>query len=60
MKDLWYWQIELVADQIDSVYKKVQESHSSIFVPLRKHKGEGYSKYFIVQDPDGHALFIKD
>jgi len=56
--DLWYWQIVLVADHLDSLYQSLKEKKYHFFTPLT-HSGNSGS-YFVVQDPDGHALLIRN
>ncbi|RWY51225.1 VOC family protein [Mucilaginibacter gilvus] len=56
-EDSWYWQITLVTDQLAGLYRKLSAEN---FRFQTKITGNGAYRYFIVQDPDGHAILIKD
>jgi catechol 2,3-dioxygenase-like lactoylglutathione lyase family enzyme len=58
VNDIWYWQITVVTDQLGNLYKKLEEAHCHFI--KRLIVGDKEAKYFIVQDPDGHALKITE
>ena len=59
--DIWYWQTTLVVDDAQSVYNKLDAAGykfiSDGIIDLGNSK---HSKAFIVKDPDGHAMLIKE
>ena len=60
--DLWHWQTNLVVDNAEALYKKFREA-KSVFVSreLILQQTSGIStKSFLVRDPDGHAVLIKE
>ena len=60
--DLWHWQTTLVVDDATSLYNKlVSEGHKFISKELVHQFSDGvHTKSFIVRDPDGHAVLIKE
>jgi catechol 2,3-dioxygenase-like lactoylglutathione lyase family enzyme len=58
--DIWYWQTTLIVDDALTLYNKLQTTGyrfvSSQLVDLKN----GERKAFIVKDPDGHAMLIKE
>lgn len=61
--DIWYWQTTLEVDQVDSLYNLLNAkgyafvSKGIISIPS-KHRTD--VKAFIVRDPDGHAMLVKE
>ncbi len=78
MKDIWYWQITLISDQVESLYRKLALEHYHFISKINRNLNltnyptrnsdnainntdiKNTKESFIVQDPDGHALFIKN
>ena len=60
--DLWHWQTTLVVDDATSLYNKlVSEGHKFISKELvHQFSDSVHTKSFIVRDPDGHAVLIKE
>ena len=62
-KDIWYWQVTLVTNQLDNLYQKLKAANFHFItdnIVQLKYKDEPAFRAFVVQDPDGHALLIKD
>ena len=60
--DLWHWQTNLVVDDVEALYKKFTDT-KTVFVSreLILQQTSGIStKSFLVRDPDGHAVLIKE
>jgi catechol 2,3-dioxygenase-like lactoylglutathione lyase family enzyme len=60
--DLWFWQTTLITDDAESLYNKLKSANSSFVSKeiVHQHINGVHSKSFIVKDPDGHALLIKE
>jgi len=60
--DIWYWQTSLVTDNAASLYNKLKEAgYTFISKGIVEHKINGQQlKSFIVKDPDGHAMLVKE
>jgi catechol 2,3-dioxygenase-like lactoylglutathione lyase family enzyme len=60
--DLWYWQTTLLVNDATALYNKLQSANytfiSKGLVVLKDNTGHNY-KAFIVRDPDGHAMLVK-
>ncbi len=59
MRDIWYWQIDLLGENLNKLYQKLDSAQAHFLIKLTK-SSEGNFKYFVVKDPDGHALKIRD
>jgi catechol 2,3-dioxygenase-like lactoylglutathione lyase family enzyme len=60
--DIWHWQTTLIVDDAESLYNKLK-SAGYIFISreLINQMVNGVdTKSFIVRDPDGHAMLIKE
>ncbi|MGQ0737885.1 MAG: VOC family protein [Bacteroidota bacterium] len=60
--DIWHWQTTLIVDDAASLYNKLK-SAGHLFVSkelVHQHINGVQSKSFIVRDPDGHAMLIKE
>jgi catechol 2,3-dioxygenase-like lactoylglutathione lyase family enzyme len=60
--DIWHWQTTLIVDDAGSLYNKLKTAgFRFVSKETVHHKMNGvHSKSFIVRDPDGHALLIKE
>jgi catechol 2,3-dioxygenase-like lactoylglutathione lyase family enzyme len=60
--DIWHWQTTLIVDNIELLYKKMNAAgYKFISKELVEQTETGKrSKSFIVRDPDGHAMLIKE
>jgi len=60
--DIWYWQTTLLVDDAVQIYDKLKSHQYAIvskeLVDLDDATGKKY-KAFIVRDPDGHAMLIR-
>jgi hypothetical protein len=60
--DIWHWQTTLIVDDADALYKKLK-NNNSVFVSkeiVHQQLNNVHSKSFIVRDPDGHAMLIRE
>ena len=60
--DLWHWQTTLIVNDAEALYKKFKVANA-VFVSkeLVNQQINGiHTKSFIVRDPDGHAIQIKE
>ena len=61
--DLWFWQTTLYVQDIKPVYNKLQSSGckfvSKGIAEMKDTNGKNY-RAFIVNDPDGHAMLIRE
>ncbi|MGE5107794.1 MAG: VOC family protein [Sphingobacteriales bacterium] len=60
--DLWSWQTTLFTDDAESLYNKLKSAGYQFVSKEMVHQNINgtYSKSFIVRDPDGHAVLIKE
>ena len=60
--DLWHWQTNLVVDDAEAVYKKFRDGNAVFISRELIHQLDGgvSTKSFLVRDPDGHAVLIKE
>jgi catechol 2,3-dioxygenase-like lactoylglutathione lyase family enzyme len=60
--DIWHWQTSLIVSDAESLYKKFRAiSASFVSKELVHERMYGVpTKSFIVRDPDGHAILIKE
>jgi catechol 2,3-dioxygenase-like lactoylglutathione lyase family enzyme len=60
--DIWFWQTTLFTSDAKALYNKLKASgYSFISREIVDINANGvHSRSFIVKDPDGHALFIKE
>jgi catechol 2,3-dioxygenase-like lactoylglutathione lyase family enzyme len=60
--DLWHWQTALIVDDAEALFIKLKAANT-FFVSkelVYQQVNGVHSKSFIVRDPDGHALMIKE
>ncbi len=60
--DIWFWQTILITDDAEALYKKLRSS-ACVFVSkeLAHLNANGiHTRSFIVKDPDGHAVLIRE
>lgn len=60
--DIWYWQTTLFTADAEALYNKLKNSGYTFTSKelVHTHTNGIHSKSFIVKDPDGHALLIKE
>jgi hypothetical protein len=60
--DLWFWQTTLVTNDAETLYNKLKSANASFISGelVHQHVNTIHTKSFIVKDPDGHALLIKE
>jgi catechol 2,3-dioxygenase-like lactoylglutathione lyase family enzyme len=60
--DIWHWQTTLIVDNATTLYNKLMtEGHIVISKELVHQQVNGvHTRSFIVRDPDGHAMLIKE
>ena len=62
--DIWNWETTLFTDNIDAFISKIRENKNLVLVSKAivtvQEKGALAYKAFIIRDPDGHALFIRE
>jgi catechol 2,3-dioxygenase-like lactoylglutathione lyase family enzyme len=60
--DIWHWQTTLIVDDAESLYKKLSDAGYNFISKELVHQNINnvHSKSFIVRDPDGHAMMIKE
>lgn len=60
--DIWHWQTALIVDNATMLYNKLMaEGYIFISKELVHQQVNGvHSRSFIVRDPDGHAMLIKE
>jgi catechol 2,3-dioxygenase-like lactoylglutathione lyase family enzyme len=60
--DIWHWQTILIVADAEALYNKLKTANS-VFISkeiIHQQINKIHSKSFIVRDPDGHALMIKE
>ena len=60
--DLWHWQTNLIVDDAEALYKQFRDAKGIIVSrELIQQEIHGIvTKSFLVRDPDGHAVLIKE
>ena len=60
--DIWHWQTTLIVDNATILYNKLMtEGYNFISKELvHQYINKVHSKSFIVRDPDGHAMLLKE
>ncbi len=60
--DLWHWQTTLIVESAGSLYNKLmREGYRFVSKELIHQNDRGvHTRSFIVRDPDGHAMLIKE
>jgi catechol 2,3-dioxygenase-like lactoylglutathione lyase family enzyme len=60
--DIWFWQTTLFTDDAEVLYNKLKIlSYTFISKELVHLQSNGrYTKLFMIKDPDGHAMLIKE
>jgi catechol 2,3-dioxygenase-like lactoylglutathione lyase family enzyme len=60
--DIWFWQTTLFTDDAETLYNKLK-TLGYAFVSkelVHNHSNGVHTKSFIVKDPDGHAMLVKE
>jgi catechol 2,3-dioxygenase-like lactoylglutathione lyase family enzyme len=58
--DIWFWQTILITDNAETLYNKLRSS-GYVFVSRELvHLDTIHTRSFIVKDPDGHAVLIRE
>ena len=60
--DLWHWQTTLVTDNAESLFNKLKSANFDFVSKEIIHQEINgvHTKSFIVRDPDGHAMLVKE
>jgi glycerol uptake facilitator-like aquaporin/catechol 2,3-dioxygenase-like lactoylglutathione lyase family enzyme len=60
--DLWHWQTTLVVNNAQELFNKLKSTNAVFISKALTHQqlNGAYTRSFIVRDPDGHALLIKE
>lgn len=60
--DIWHWQTTLVVDDADALYRKLKNNNSVLISKeiVYQQVKNVHTKSFIVRDPDGHAMLIRE
>lgn len=60
--DIWFWQTTLFTDDAETLYNRLKTSGYAFVSKelVQIHTNAMHTKSFIVKDPDGHALLIKE
>jgi catechol 2,3-dioxygenase-like lactoylglutathione lyase family enzyme len=60
--DIWHWQTTLIVDDAEKLYKKLQESETKFISGeiVTQQSGSIKTKSFLIRDPDGHAMLVKE
>ena len=60
--DIWHWQTTLLVNDAETLYNKLKTTGNRIVSKelIHQHINGKHSKSFIVRDPDGHAMLIKE
>lgn len=60
--DIWHWQTTLIVDDAEGLYKKLKTENSGFISKelVYLHRDNLQTKAFIIRDPDGHAVLIKE
>ncbi len=60
--DIWYWQTTLFTSDAAALYSKLKASGYTFISKelVHDHANGIHTKSFIVKDPDGHAMLIKE
>jgi hypothetical protein len=60
--DIWHWQTILIVEDAQSLYDKLKSAGCLLVSKELVHQqlNGKHIKSFIVRDPDGHAIFLKE
>ena len=60
--DLWFWQTTLFTNDAEALYNKLKAANVSFISKelVHQHINNVHTKSFIVKDPDGHAMLVKE
>ena len=60
--DIWHWQTTLIVNDAEVLYKKFKDMNANFVSKELAHQRINgiHTKSFIVRDPDGHAIQIKE
>ncbi len=60
--DIWHWQTTLIVADAATLYQKLKDA-GTVFISkelVHRHTNGMHTLSFIVRDPDGHAMLIKE
>jgi catechol 2,3-dioxygenase-like lactoylglutathione lyase family enzyme len=60
--DIWHWQTTLLVNDAEALYNKFKALNSTFVSKelVRQYINGVHTKSFIIRDPDGHAMLIKE
>jgi catechol 2,3-dioxygenase-like lactoylglutathione lyase family enzyme len=60
--DIWYWQTTLLVQDAEKLFNKLKEGGIKFISKelVHQHLNGVHIKSFIIRDPDGHAMLIKE
>lgn len=60
--DIWHWQTILIVDDAESIFNKLKTAGYILVSKELVHQNINavHNKSFIVRDPDGHAMLVKE
>lgn len=60
--DLWFWQTTLLTNDAETLYNKLKASGYTFISKeiVHMHINGVHSRSFIVKDPDGHAMLVRE
>ena len=60
--DIWHWQTSVIVDDAEKLYNKLKEAATKFISDelVSQQTDNVKTKSFIVRDPDGHAVLIKE
>ncbi len=61
VNDLWHWQVQLMTDSVDRIEQRLRRGKYRFISPgavILPDEIMGFSKGFLVRDPDGHVILI--
>lgn len=60
--DIWFWQTSLLVDDAEKLYNALKAAGYSFVSKelVHMHSGGLHTQSFIVKDPDGHAMMIRE
>ena len=63
VNDLWHWQTEMGVGSADAAAERIKPARTRFVSPgvtALPDKGLGFSKGFLLRDPDGHAVQLRE
>lgn len=60
--DIWHWQTTLIVNNVEDLYQKFKVSNSTFISKslVQQDTNGRHTKSFLIRDPDGHAMLIKE